>query len=366
MSPLWTRLHSALGSGTKQRVTRLGLLFTMMSILVALAAFASANNLLFLILAAMLATLMVAGFIGRLSLAGLELDLLLPDHISARRRFAGRLVIGNVKRWMSSFSIHVSGSGDSGLTQNVYFPVVPGGSRIEEPVELFFAHRGSYRENTFRFATWFPFGFIERGISVLVRRDVLVYPCLNPQPGFEDLLISLQGDIASFYRGLGNDFYRIRPYEALESARHVDWKATAHTGALQVREFAREQEQMVVFFLDIDVPHSRDAWFERAIECCAFLAWSIHRRGARLRFRTQEIDLQIPEQADVYTMLKYLALVVPKRSGPLPAPDDPNAFHIVFTPAPEVLAQAGWDVDGNLRVLGPDEPATAVSATDDR
>jgi uncharacterized protein (DUF58 family) len=333
-------------------------------VLVALAAFASANNLLFLILAAMLATLMVAGFISRLSLAGLELDLLLPDHVSARRKFSGRLAIRNIKRWMPSFSIHVSGSGESGLAEDVYFPVVPGRSRIEEPVELFFAHRGSYRENTFRFATFFPFGFTERRISILVRRDVLVYPCLDPQPGFEELLISLQGDIASFYRGLGNDFYRIRPYEALESARHVDWKATAHTGALQVREFAREQEQVVVFFLDLDVPPTRDVWFERAIECCAFLAWNIHRRGTRLRFRTQDIDLRIPEEADVYTMLKYLSVVIPAPGRTLPAPDDPNAFLVVFTPSPDALAQAGWDLDSNVRVVGPDERATAVLATD--
>ena len=359
MSPRWARLQAILDLGTKQPATRLGLLFAMMTILVALAAFASANNLLFLILAAMLATLMVAGFISRLSLAGLELDLLLPDHISARRKFAGRLAIRNIKRWMPSFSIHVSGSRESGFSEAVYFPVVPGRARIEEPVELFFAHRGSYSENTFRFVTQFPFGFTKRRISVLVRRDVLVYPCLDPQPGFEDLLIGLQGDIASFYRGLGNDFYRIRPYEALESARHVDWKATAHTGALQVREFAREQEQLVVFFLDLDVPPAQDAWFERAIECCAFLAWNIHRSGARLRFRTQQIDLQIPEEADVYTMLKYLAVVVPERGRPLPALDDPSAFHVVFTASPDVLVQAGWDVDSNMRVLGPDEPATA-------
>ena len=57
-------------------------------------------------------------------------------------------------------------------------------------------------------------------------RDVIVYPSIDPQDGFEELLISLQGEIASFYRGQGSDFYRIRPYEVLESAHHVDWKAT--------------------------------------------------------------------------------------------------------------------------------------------
>ena len=91
-------------------------------------------------------------------------------------------------------------------------------------------------------------------------RDIVVYPSIDAQAGFEELLISLQGEIASFYRGQGNDFYRIRPYEVLESAHHVDWKATAHTGDLQVREFAREREQAVAFFLDLDIPGSQSAW----------------------------------------------------------------------------------------------------------
>src|SRR5579863_5960164 len=122
----------------RQQVTRLGLLFTMASVVVALGAFASANNLLFLILAIMLATFMVSGFISRLSLAGLELDFLLPEHICAGRKLTGRIVIRNTKGWMPSFSIHVAASPESGLSAPLYFPAIPGRARIEEPVELFF------------------------------------------------------------------------------------------------------------------------------------------------------------------------------------------------------------------------------------
>ena len=173
---LWSRIHSSLDLGMRQQVTRLGLLFTMASVIVALGAFASANNLLFLILAIMLATFMVSGFISRLSLAGLELDFLLPEHISAGRKLFARIVIRNTKSWMPSFSIHVTASGDSGLSFPLYFPVIPGGARVEEPVELLFARRGSYRQNSFRFSTRFPFGFTERRINVPLLREVLIYP----------------------------------------------------------------------------------------------------------------------------------------------------------------------------------------------
>jgi uncharacterized protein (DUF58 family) len=361
--PGWYRIHSPLEFGTRQQVTRVGLLFTMTSVVVALGAFASANNLLFLILAVMLATLLVSGLISRLSLAGLELDFLVPEHICAGRKLLGRIVIRNSKGWMPSFSIHVAASSDSGLSTPLYFPVIPGGARVEEPVELFFARRGSYRQNNFRFSTRFPFGFTERRINVPLRREVLIYPSIDPQPGFDELLLSLDGEIASFYRGQGHDFYRIRPYEVLESARHVDWKATAHTGDLQVREFAREQEQAVAFFLDLDAPASQAAWFETAVDRCAFLAWNMSQRGSRVRFCTQEVDWQLPEEADVYTILKYLATVSPRPGKPLAAANDRNVFQIVFSANPERLAEAGWQVaGGNIRLLGPDPAIPAVSA----
>jgi uncharacterized protein (DUF58 family) len=363
VSKPWFRFHPAIELGTRKHVTRLGLLFTSACLVVALAAFASANNLLFLILAVMLATFMVSGFISRLSLAGLELDFLLPEHICAGRKLLGRVVIRNTKGWMPSFSIHVTASRESGLTTPLYFPVVPGGARVEEPVQLFFARRGSYRQNSFRFSTRFPFGFAERRISVPLLREVLVYPSIDPQAGFDDLLITLQGEIASFYRGQGHDFYRIRPYEVLESARHVDWKATAHTGDLQVREFAREQEQTVAFFLDLDAPPDQAEWFDSMVDCCAFLAWNMSQRGSRVRFCTQEVDWQLPEEADVYTILKYLAIVSAKQGKPLAAANDRNVFQIVFSASPERLVEVGWELGGsNIRLFTPEHSAAVVGS----
>ena len=75
----------------------------------------------------------------------------------------------------------------------------------------------------------------------------------------------LRGEMQAHYRGRGGEFYRIRPYEPFESARHVDWKATAHTGELQVREFAREQEHLLEIFLDLETPEALHDWFERAV-----------------------------------------------------------------------------------------------------
>ena len=50
---------------------------------VAFGAIVSANNLLFLIVATMMATLLVSGLVSRLCLAGLELDFQVPEHVPA-------------------------------------------------------------------------------------------------------------------------------------------------------------------------------------------------------------------------------------------------------------------------------------------
>jgi len=336
---------------SQHSVTQAGLVFSLSILLVGIAAAASGNNLLFLVLAAMISTLMVSGLISRLSLSGLELDFVLPEHITARRKAIGRLYIRNTKRWVPSFSVHLNGSEENVLT-TLYFPVVPGGATLDETIEVCFPRRGIYRESGFLFTTGFPFGFVQYRAHVTLRRDVLVYPSILPQPGFEELLAAVRGDLETQQRGRGHDFHRIRPYEALESARHVDWKASAKVGSLQVREFAREQERLLEIFLDLNVPLGRDEWFERAVDACAFLSWHMASQEARLRFLTQEIDISVPETGDVYTILRYLATVSPASIRHRVSPGGETSCKIVFTARREdAFAEAGWS---QARFIRPD------------
>jgi uncharacterized protein (DUF58 family) len=384
--PILRRIRDLWPGALRQHITRTGFAYTLTLIIVAAAAFLSANNMLYLILAAMFSVLMVSGFVSRLGLAGLEIDLVLPEHISAKRAIQARVRVRNAKRWMPSFSIRVTGTEGSGFSSSLYFPVIAGGVELQEPVEMYFPTRGRRRERTFEFTTRFPFGFAERSELVTLRHEIIVYPSLEPRPEFESLLSTVSGEMECHFRGRGLDFYRIRPYEALESARNVDWKATAHTGALQVREFAREEDRRVDIYLDLDIPLNGplttpelgDAaykeWFESAVECAAFLAYRLALRGADLRFRTQEADITLPAEGNIYTILKYLAVVTP-RLGARPQTDsswpdrntpdrniqDRNTgdhYSLVFTAQPEAMTAAGWGPanaqTGSVRVLGPD------------
>src|SRR5262245_25765803 len=201
---VWLRLAEAFEGGMRQQITFAGFVFTAVLVLVGIAAFVSANNLMFLLFASLLATFLISGLVSRLGLAGLELNLVLPDHIAARRKLNGRIVVKNTKLLVPSFSMHLSGSPDTGMTSEIYIPVIPAAASLEAPVELVFGKRGIYKENTFCFTSRFPFGFTQRKAQVRLDREVLVYPCIDPQPGFDGILQDVTGEIESRHRGRGS------------------------------------------------------------------------------------------------------------------------------------------------------------------
>ena len=349
----------------RYRITRGGVVFFLALLMVAAAAALSANNLLFLIAAAMLATLLVSGFVSRLSLAGLQVELLLPEHICARRATPAHVHLQNLKWIMPSVSIQISGAPVEGresiLRTPIYYPILPGHTLVKEDSEVFFPRRGEHQHNLFVFTTRFPFGFIEKNINVTLKRDTLVYPAIEPRPEWEPLVSSIQGELESQAPGGEQDFYRIRPYVLPESARHLDWKSTAHTGELQVREFARDERQVLEIILDRQIGHGQEQWLEDAIECAAFLVWEF--RDTPLIFRSQRYCVRVPEEDDIYGILKFLALAT-AQPGTIAEPlDDEPTIRVLLSAArspdlvtPELLRFPG---------ICPDQPGPGAAARRD-
>src|ERR1700687_4464061 len=272
------------------KITREGWLYILGIILISLAALNTGNNLLFLILASLIAIILMSGILSSITLSGVAMRLLLPEHIFAGQPVRGSIELENEKLTLPSFSLRVEAvtaknSPPAALLETpVYFPYLPKRGRAQQTVPISFPARGVYRQDAFRIVTRFPFGFLQKSHRVELRTEALVYPSVEPTQEFFEILPGLQGALESLPKGRGQDLYALPDYVPTDSARHVHWKASARLGSLMVREFTREDDCRVLLVLD---PHTfprsiaqsdsaaggAAERFERAVTLCAGIAW---------------------------------------------------------------------------------------------
>jgi uncharacterized protein (DUF58 family) len=337
--------------------TREGAVFLAIVGLIAIAALNTGNNLLFIILASLLAAILVSGILSRIVLSQVDLDFLLPDHIFAQQPVVSRLTVNNRKWIFPSFSLTVAAREaerkkrrkpalpppSKVLDEPVYVPYVPSRSSVTERVEITFPRRGRYTQQGFRVSSKFPFGFLRKTHDIPSRQEILVLPNVQPTEEFYEILPLIGGEIESFYKGQGHDLYAIRDYQEGDSARHVDWKATAKSQAVKVREFTREDERRLLLVLDACLPRADPilaAKFEKAVTFCACLAWHFYEIEAQMQFRTSGFETpMLPASEVIYPALEALALVQPTLGESAPnllsqIGSAPPAFKIILTAQP--------------------------------
>jgi uncharacterized protein (DUF58 family) len=313
------------------RLTRDGIIYLGAIFILILAAVNTGNNLLFLILACLMAGILVSGVLSRVVLTGVALKFDLPEHIFAEQPVLAEVELRNEKQAWPSFSLRVVGGNKKSpaeiLTRPVFFPFISRMSAARQKVELRFPRRGVYKQDAFSIRTRFPFGFFEKTRRVDSNIEITVYPRVEPTEQFYEVLPLLSGEMASQYRGRGHELHSLREYQTTDSARFVDWKVTARSGRMMVREFAREDERRVMLVLDPFVGEPRDGEgeravaehaerFERAISMAACIAWHFNEIHSVLQFRTDRFSTPMaPASEIIYDALRELALIQPDLSA---------------------------------------------------
>jgi uncharacterized protein (DUF58 family) len=352
-----------LGYRMEYRITRDGWIYILGIVLVALAAINTGNNLLFLILACLIASILMSGILSSITLAGVELKLHLPEHIFAGQSVRASVELRNEKLTLPSFSLRVEAAKTKNqpagamLETPVYFPYLPRQQAVKQSVPLLFLQRGVYRQDAFKILTRVPFGFLQKARRMDLATEALVYPAVAASSEFLEVLPGLQGAMESHAKGRGQDLYALRGYLPNDSARHVHWKASARFGSLMVREFAREDDCRVLLVFDPQsaaaaaTPQSNEKdSFERAVTFCAALAWNFHERNAQLEFRSADASTPAaPASENIFAILRHLALVQPIAPDSRPEllnqlAADPNSFKIIVTSQPRGSIPAGlWN-----------------------
>src|SRR5271163_2413108 len=335
-------------------VTKVGIAYVVIVLVIGIAALNTGNNLLYIIVAAMLAAIMVSGFASALVLRNLELDVRLPEHVFAGRATLGRIALRNPRRWLPSFSVNVvSVKRDSGVKHwqwapttfavlpgrppekqwmrfrdyklrrvpkikappsifegAAYFPYIPAGSELKADLDLRFDRRGCYQQKTFGLATRFPFAFLNKTRHVPLGREIIVYPRIEPTDEFFEVLPMITGEFETFARGRGDDLYLIREYTPEDSARHVDWKATAKSGSLKVREFSREDERKLRIVFDNPAAGVlSEKSYEDQVALAASLSWHFAGEDAEVSFVAPGYD----GASDLHEFLAQLAVIEPQK-----------------------------------------------------
>lgn len=262
-------------------VTVEGVLFIVFLAVIGFAAWNTGNNLLYLILSALLAFLVAANLIGRMSLADLSIQLRFPDHIFAGEPATIIVTLTNHKQIVPAYSLLIEavsedssgkrdkknkrkeGSADEAeqahngheIGKLAYFVLTPPRASARSRVDYTFERRGCYPIKGFRISTKFPAGFLKKWRRIDATGEILVYPKPKPLDDFYHALPILAGQIQSPVRGSGDDLYAIRRYHPSDHLRNIDWKATAKSSELMVREHTREDDRRLTIVLDTARPN---------------------------------------------------------------------------------------------------------------
>jgi len=319
-TPAWRRRLS---------FTRLGRWYTGLTIGIGLAAINTGNNLLFLVLGMLLASIVISGVLSEQSLRAVRIERRLPAGASAGQPALIGLVARNGKKRAPSFSLELREKG--GDIEGRGFLVVLGAQQTAEVAYRFIPHRrGLHRFEQLEVATRAPFGLFEKSRPLDAPAEMVVFPRKVPPPTAQPQALAREGERPEDRIGLGLEVHSLRDHRAGEDARTIHWKSSARHGRLIGVD--REQERRRRVCIVVDNRALTGAPLDRAVEKAAALVERELDAGSEVAVAVA--GRRLPAGAGETHMreaLTLLALLEPAPGAPPPEPD-PQASVIEARP----------------------------------
>lgn len=262
-----------------------GAIMLVLMIVVGFSAWNTGNNLLFLVFSLLIAATVVGFLAGSVSLKKLDITMRFPETIFAGEPTPIIVSLKNRKRLFPAFStvIEVRGRerersiaaadldailpkwlairlGRAPIVRRTlnHFAYVAAGETSEARTEHVFPLRGRLLIKDFELSTKFPFGFFRHRRRLPAREaELIVFPKIVDIDAAVSQLPLDFGKRTSSKRGMGQDLLALRDYQPQDDLRRIDWKATARTRQLTVREFAADDEKRVTVIFDTRVPEDK-------------------------------------------------------------------------------------------------------------
>lgn len=303
------------------RITKVGLWYLVLTILVAVPAANTGNNALYLVEAFLLGLLVVSGLASRQNLRRLDLVFEPPTEIYAKQPFSLRYEVHNRGRFMSRRLLVVAGMGEG---KPRLIPHIPVEGTHRGLLEMQVEQRGIHRVPHLHFSSIFPLGLFRKGLRYRIDLEFLVYPEIDTSGIVSVEQLGGEGELPSIDAGAGYDLLSLRRFREGDDRRGIHWKQTARTGNLIFMERAADRGRRLSIQLDNAVGKLTDtddaARFERMVSRAATVAHHCLRNDYEVELITRS-GLVPFGRGGLHRrrILEHLALLetVPKRREPL-------------------------------------------------
>lgn len=224
-------------------LTLSGLLLIVISMAIGIAAYNSANNILFLTLSLLLGCLILSGVLSWLNFRGLYWRLETAPPLRVAQDHPVALVLKNQKTFLPSYGVWFELE-VVGAKQTFELPLrgrldAQNEARLECMVRP--VRRGVETLRLTYVGSLFPFGFLRKSFAVDLDESVIVWPAPIEYRRFPATAWQ-RTPVGQAVRRAGQtgDLLSLRRYQTGDSHRQIHWKASARLRQLMVRQMAAE------------------------------------------------------------------------------------------------------------------------------
>ena len=217
-----------------------------MTLLLGFSAVNTGNNLLYLLVSALLGFMAVSGLLGQQNLNRLAVDLVPSEEIYAGHSTLIGIRLLNRRRWLPGFLLRLELPSGSAL-----YPVIEAGGGLSRPLTLHPIRRGYQVLPPVWISSHFPINFFVRSRRLTDQPGFLVLPAprncpISIVPGAE--ISGAAGELQQL--GTTGDLWSISDYHGNEPLKDIHWKLSARHDDLKVKRLSVQGQQPVLLDLD--------------------------------------------------------------------------------------------------------------------
>jgi len=232
------------------------------------------NNLLYLMVSALLGFMAVSGLLGHWNLQKLRLCLAPPEEIYAGIETLMGVQVYNERRLIPACLLDFD-FGAHGASRG-HISILKKGLHHKVSVPVVFTPRGIHTSVHLKISSSFPVNFFVRHRILHLNHTFYVFP--RPVPCFgagSRYPKNAPGMRETPFKGTEGDISRIGNYQGSEPLKMIHWKLTARHDALKVKEFSALQ-QPPVEINPLELPGHN---LEQRLGCAAYLINDLVRQG---------------------------------------------------------------------------------------